>query len=87
MAREGREKREQYQSFSKPKLKITRTTASGKVYIDYKDTESLKKMLSGNGKIGGRKRTGASAMEQRMLAKAVKRARYMALLPYATSMG
>ena len=87
MPREAREKREQFQSFNKPKLKITRTAASGKVYIDYKDTESLKKMLSGNGKIGGRKRTGASAMEQRMLAKAVKRARYMALLPYATSMG
>ena len=87
MPREAREKREQFQSFNKPKLKITRTTATGKVYIDYKDTESLKKMLSGNGKIGGRKRTGASAMEQRMLAKAVKRARYMALLPYATSMG
>jgi small subunit ribosomal protein S18 len=41
-------------------------------------------MISGNGKILARKRTGASAMEQRMVAKAVKRARYMALLPYVT---
>ena len=32
-----------------------------------------------------RKRTGANAMEQRMIARAVKRARYMALLPYVTS--
>jgi len=42
-------------------------------------------MLSGNGKILNRKRTGANAMEQRMLARAVKRARYMALLPYVSS--
>jgi small subunit ribosomal protein S18 len=50
--------------------------------MDYKDTESLRKMISGNGKILSRKRTGANAMEQRMLAKAIKRSRYMALLPY-----
>ena len=42
-------------------------------------------MVSGNGKILSRKRTGANAMEQRMIARAVKRARYMALLPYVTS--
>jgi small subunit ribosomal protein S18 len=83
--REKREKKEQFQTFSRPKTKITRAAASGKVYIDYKDTESLRKMLSGNGKIQGRKRTAANAMEQRMLARAVKRARYMALLPYVTA--
>ena len=83
--RERREKTEKFQSFSRPKVKVARTTASGKVYIDYKDTESLRKMLSGNGKIQSRKRTGATAMEQRMLARAVKRARYMALLPYVTA--
>ncbi len=83
--REKREKRDQFQTFNRPKLKIARTTESGVVYIDYKDTESLKKMISGNGKIQSRKRTGATAMEQRMIAKAVKRARYMALLPYVTA--
>ena len=56
-----------------------------RVYIDYKDTESLRKMVSGNGKILSRKRTGATAMEQRMIARAVKRARYMGLLPYVSS--
>jgi small subunit ribosomal protein S18 len=66
-------------------VKVTRTSASGKVYIDYKDTESLRRTISGNGKILSRKRTGATAMEQRMLARAVKRARYMALLPYVTA--
>lgn len=82
---ERREKTEKFQTFSRPKVKIIRTTASGKVFIDYKDTESLKKVVSGNGKILSRKRTGASAMEQRMLARAVKRARYIALLPYVTT--
>jgi len=85
--RERREKAEKFQSFNRPKLKIARTTASGTTYIDYKDTESLRKMLSGNGKIQARKRTGANAMEQRMIARAVKRARYMALLPYAATAG
>jgi small subunit ribosomal protein S18 len=83
--REKREKKEQFQTFNRPKVKIARTSAAGDVYIDYKDTESLRKMISGNGKILSRKRTGASAMEQRMLARAVKRARYISLLPYVTS--
>jgi small subunit ribosomal protein S18 len=83
--RERRERKESFQSFNKPKTKVTRTSGVGKVYIDYKDTESLKKMVSANGKILNRKRTGANAMEQRMLARAVKRARYMALLPYVSS--
>jgi small subunit ribosomal protein S18 len=86
-SRERREKNEKFQTFNRPKVKVAKTTADGTIFIDYKDTESLKKMISGNGKILSRKRTGASAMEQRMLAKAVKRARYMALLPYATAMG
>ena len=86
-ARERREKAEKFQNFNRPKLKIARTSATGKSYIDYKDTESLRKLLSSNGKIQSRKRTGASAMEQRMLARAVKRARYMALLPYVTTTG
>ncbi len=83
--RERREKADKFQTFNKPKLKITRTSESGEVYIDYKDTESLRKTISGNGKILSRKRTGANAMEQRMLAKAVKRARYIGLLPYVSA--
>ena len=83
--RERREKSEKFQTFNRPKIKVARTSADGTVYIDYKDTESLRKMISGNGKILSRKRTGANAMEQRMLARAVKRSRYMGLLPYVTS--
>ncbi len=79
------DKSDKFQNFSRPKTRIARVSASGKFYIDYKDTESLKKMVSGNGKILSRKRTGATAMEQRELAKAIKRARYMALMPYVSA--
>ncbi len=85
MRREPRERTEKFQTFNRPKVKVARISASGKKYIDYKDTESLRKVMSGNGKIQSRKRTGADAMEQRMIAGAVKRARYMALLPYVTA--
>ena len=47
---------------SAPMLLPARTSESGTVYIDYKDTESLRKMISGNGKIQSRKRTGATAI-------------------------
>ena len=44
--RERREKTEKFQTFARPKVKVAKTTASGTVFIDYKDTESLKKMIS-----------------------------------------
>ena len=50
--------------------------------IDYKDVETLKRFLNPHGKILSRRRTGLSLKNQRALALAVKRARYMALLPY-----
>jgi len=50
--------------------------------IDYKDTETLKKFLNPHGKIMPRRRTGLTAANQRELSEAIKRARFMALLPY-----
>lgn len=50
--------------------------------IDYKETELLKKFLSSLAKIKGKKRTGICASHQRKLAKAIKKARYLGLLPY-----
>ena len=50
--------------------------------LDYKDVETLKKFLNPHGKILPRRRTGLSASNQRALANAVKRARFMALLPF-----
>jgi len=71
-----------FQTFQRPKVRIAKISSLGKVYIDYKDTETLKKFISINGKILSRKRTGASAAEQRMITDAVKRARFLGLLPY-----
>jgi small subunit ribosomal protein S18 len=51
-------------------------------HIDYKDVETLKKFISPNGKITPRRISGTCAKHQRQLAVAIKRARYMALLPY-----
>ncbi len=51
-------------------------------YIDYKDVELLKKFLTPSGKIASRRLTGTCAKYQRELARAIKNARFMALLPY-----
>lgn len=51
-------------------------------YIDYKDVELLKMFITPNGKIAPRRTTGTCAKHQRELAKAIKNARFMALLPY-----
>jgi small subunit ribosomal protein S18 len=51
-------------------------------HVDYKDIETLKRFINPHGKIMPSRRTGLSAANQRALAQAVKRARFMALLPY-----
>lgn len=51
-------------------------------YIDYKDIELLRKYVTDTGKIVPRRVTGVSAKHQRILNQAIKRARYMALLPF-----
>ena len=55
---------------------------NGKIYIDYKEVDDLRRLLSANGKLLSRQRTRLSAMLQRHAARAIKNARYMALLPY-----
>lgn len=50
--------------------------------IDYKNVHVLGKFLNKYGRITGRKRSGVTAKHQRNLALAVKRARFMALIPY-----
>ncbi|MBL8759584.1 MAG: 30S ribosomal protein S18 [Phycisphaerae bacterium] len=67
------------------KVKVAKKTAAGEMWVDYKDVEKLRRMMSPNGKIYGRKRLQASAPEQRMIAQAVKRARFMGLLPYTSA--
>lgn len=59
-----------------------RFTAEGIKEIDYKDLDLLKQYVTETGKIVPSRITGTSAKYQRQLATAVKRARYLALLPY-----
>lgn len=51
-------------------------------HIDYKDTETLKQFITERGKILPRRITGVSHFYQKLLKKAIKQARYMALLPF-----
>jgi small subunit ribosomal protein S18 len=62
--------------------KFCRFTAEGVKQIDYKDLETLKAYISETGKIVPSRITGTKAKYQRQLATAIKRARYLALLPY-----
>lgn len=52
------------------------------MYVDYKDLELLGKLTSRQGKLIGRRKSGCTAVSQNAVAQAVKRARFMALLPY-----
>ena len=62
--------------------KFCRFTAEGVKEIDYKDLATLKAYVTETGKIVPSRITGTSAPYQRQLATAIKRARYLALLPY-----
>ena len=62
--------------------KFCRFTAEGVKEIDYKDLDVLKQYITETGKIVPSRITGTKAKYQRQLATAVKRARYLALLPY-----
>lgn len=50
--------------------------------VDYKDVDLLKMFINPHGRVMGRKKTGLTAKQQRMIEEAVKRARFMGLLPY-----
>jgi small subunit ribosomal protein S18 len=65
--------------------KFCKFTAEGTKEIDYKDLEMLKAYVSETGKIVPSRITGTKARYQRQLATAVKRARYLALIPYTDS--
>lgn len=67
--------------------KYCRFTAEGIKEIDYKDLEILKEYITETGKIVPSRITGTSAKYQRQLALAIKRARFLALLPYCDAHG
>ena len=62
-----------------------RFTAEGITSVDYKDLELLKAYVSESGKIVPARITGTKAKYQRQLTKAIKQARYLALMPYSDS--
>jgi small subunit ribosomal protein S18 len=59
-------------------------SVSGRKYVDYKNVEELRRLMTPNGKIYSR-RLQAAAWQQRKIATAIKQARYMALLPYTSA--
>ena len=63
--------------------KVCRLTVDRVVYIDYKDVGLLRHYVTERGRIIPRRITGATAKHQRMLTRAIKLARHIALLPYA----
>lgn len=62
--------------------RVCRFTQAGIKEIDYKDLETLEDFLTETGKIVPARITGTSAKYQRQLTRAIKRARYLSLLPY-----
>jgi small subunit ribosomal protein S18 len=52
------------------------------MYVDYKDIEMLSKLVNRHGRIVSRRKSGCSAASQHAVSQAVKRARFMALMPY-----
>jgi small subunit ribosomal protein S18 len=64
------------------KTRECKFTKAGIEYIDYKDTDLLQRFMNDQGKILPRRVTGTSAKYQRQLSRAIKRARFLGLVPY-----
>jgi small subunit ribosomal protein S18 len=80
MAGKGQERRKKMMAKN---LKLAPVKTIKIEVIDYKDVATLRKFVSDRGKIRARRITGATVQDQRKIAKAIKNAREMALLPYA----
>lgn len=79
--RGGMKKRKPRRSSGEPRFRAPRIKPEE---IDYKDVQLLQRVTSAQGKLFSRKRTGLDAEGQRRVARALKRARFMALMPYVT---
>ncbi|MDR0978754.1 MAG: 30S ribosomal protein S18 [Lachnospiraceae bacterium] len=69
--------------FRKVRKKVCPLCSDKNFVLDYKEPEKLKKFVNDKGKILPRRATGACAKHQRDITLAIKRARHIALLPYA----
>jgi small subunit ribosomal protein S18 len=65
-------------------IKIIHKDPKGNPWVDYKDVDDLRRLMTPNGKIYSRKRLGTGAAEQHRVSQAIKRARFMGLLPYTS---
>lgn len=83
--KQGKKSREGYAR--KPRRKVCYFCAEKIDHIDYKDVNLLRRYVSDKGKIRPRRVTGNCAQHQKKLAKAVKNAREMALIPYTSRQG
>ena len=70
---------------NQPRPKLVVRSSNGTLYVDYKRSDDLRRLLTPNGKIQSRKRTGLSAKDQRMVSQAIKRARFIGLLPFTSA--
>lgn len=68
-----------------PRRKVCQFCVDQVKEVDYKDFQRLRRFLSDRGKIEPRRKTGTCARHQRSLTTAIKRARFLALLPYVVS--
>ncbi|MDQ7054575.1 MAG: 30S ribosomal protein S18 [candidate division KSB1 bacterium] len=68
------------------KRRICRFCEEGIIYIDYKDEKRLLRFMTEQGKIIPRRTSGTCAKHQRMLTRAIKRARHLALIPFVAEM-
>tara|TARA_B100000686_G_C16621647_1_gene879562 strand:+ start:601 stop:1107 length:507 start_codon:yes stop_codon:yes gene_type:complete len=83
MARKDMKRGRLPEKTGRPKRKRTSLLTIAKIdYVDYKDVDLLKKFISERSKIKARYNSGNDAQQQRTVAKAIKNAREMALLPY-----
>jgi small subunit ribosomal protein S18 len=76
-------KKRNTQSLLFKRKRFCRFTAAGVDHIDYKDIETLRDFIAENGKIIPARLTGTRAIYQRQLTAAIKRAQFLALLPYS----
>ncbi|TMK20728.1 MAG: 30S ribosomal protein S18 [Actinobacteria bacterium] len=81
--RGGRGERDKAGWGRKQRAKVCQFCKEKATWVDYKDTQLLRKFMSDRGKIRARRVTGTCAQHQRDVATAIKNAREMALLPYA----
>ena len=71
--------------FGRRRRKVCRLCTDKVTYIDYKNVELMRRYVPERGKITPRRTTGNCARHQRMLTRAIKRARIAALLPFSSS--